>query len=316
MKNLISKTVIILALTSPAITVLAATTDFNTNNETIISNTGQKSPGVDENSFSTLNYLNTETLADTLTTDAERKGWDGSIKGNSIESKHAISTKGTGGTINRSGVIAETGSAVPNQQSKKGITESGIKITENERKGWDGSVKGNSKGINEAGIKRTENQRKGCDGTVKGGNIQEESIRGINNPGDSMQQKANINTSRSNIKRGIRNPTDSMQQKANINTSRSNIKRGMRNPADSLQQTEAGGMSNPYYKSNGNAGEMPDRQHRGIDKKDIKRGMLDNTETILPIRNDSTSQNADRGVPANRLKTKHDTAKNSVGNIR
>lgn len=218
MKNLISKTFIILALTSPVITVLAATTGFTiTNNETIISNTGLKSPGVHENSSSTLNYVNTETLADTLTTAAGRKGWDGSVKGNS-----------------------------------KGITQSGIKRTENHRKGWDG--------------------------TVKGGNIQDESMNEINNPRSSEQQKANINTSRSNIKHQIRNPVDSLQHTG--------------------------------------AGEMPAQLHRGIDKKDIRRGMLDNTETILPIRNDSTSQNTDRGVPANRLKTKHDTAKNSVGNIR
>ena len=242
MKNLISKTFIILALTSPVITVLAATTGFTiTNNETIISNTGLKSPGLNENSISIVNYVNTETFSDTITTATDRKGWDG-------------------------------------------------------------SVKGNSKGINEAGIKRTENHRKGWDGTVKGGNIQDESMNEINNPRSSEQQKANINTSRSNIKRGIRNPSDSMQQKANINTSRSNIKHQIRNPADSLQHT--------------GAGEMPAQLHRGIDKKDIRRGMVDNTETILPIRNDSTSQNTDRGVPANRLKNKHDTAKNSVGNIR
>ena len=216
MKTLISKTFIILALTSPVITVLAATTGFTiTNNETIIRNTGLKSPGVDENSSSTLNYVNTETLADTLTTAAGRKGWDG---------------------------------------------------------------------------------------TVKGGNIQDESMNEINNPRSSEQQKANINTSRSNIKRGIRNPADSMQQKANINTSRSNIKHQIRNPADSLQHT--------------GAGDMPAQLQRGIDKKDIRKGMVDNTKTILPIRNDSTSQNTDRGVPANRLKNKHDTAKNSVGNIR
>ena len=244
MKTLISKTFIILALTSPVITVLAATTGFTiTNNETIIRNTGLKSPGVDENSSSTLNYVNTETLADTLTTAAGRKGWDGSVKGNS-----------------------------------KGITQSGIKRTDAERKGWDGTVKGNSKGINEAGIKRTENHRKGWDGTVKGGNIQDESMNEINNPRSSEQQKANINTSRSNIKNQIRNP------------------------ADSLQHT--------------GAGDMPAQLQRGIDKKDIRKGMVDNTKTILPLRNDSTSQNTDRGVPANRLKTKHDTAKNSVGNIR
>ena len=216
MKTLISKTFIILALTSPVITVLAATTGFTiTNNETIISNTGLKSPGVDENSISIVNYVNTETFSDTITTATDRKGWDG---------------------------------------------------------------------------------------TVKGGNIQDESMNEINNPRSSEQQKANINTSRSNIKRGIRNPADSMQQKANINTSRSNIKHQIRNPADSLQHT--------------GAGDMPAQLQRGIDKKDIRKGMVDNTKTILPIRNDSTSQNTDRGVPANRLKNKHDTAKNSVGNIR
>ena len=243
MKNLISKTVIMLALTSPAITVLAVTTDLNTNNETINNNSGQKSPGLDENSFSTINYLNSETLADTLTTNTERKGWDGTVKGNS-----------------------------------KGINQSGIKRTDNERKGWDGSVKGNSKGITQSGIKRTDAERKGWDGTVKGGNIQDESMNEINNPRSSEQQKANINTSRSNIKHQIRNP------------------------ADSLQHT--------------GAGDMPAQLQRGIDKKDIRKGMVDNTKTILPIRNDSTSQNTDRGVPANRLKNKHDTAKNSVGNIR
>ena len=192
MKTLISKTFIILALTSPVITVLAATTGFTiTNNETIISNTGLKNPGLDENSISIVNYVNTETFSDTITTATDRKGWDG---------------------------------------------------------------------------------------TVKGGNIQDESMNEINNPRSSEQQKANINTSRSNIKHQIRNPVDSLQHTG--------------------------------------AGEMPAQLHRGIDKKDIRRGMVDNTETILPLRNDSTSQNTDRGVPANRLKNKHDTAKNSVGNIR
>ena len=121
MKNLISKTVIILALTSPAITVLAATTDFTTtNNETVINPSNLITHAVDENSISNNNYVNNATVADTVSTNAVRKGWDG-------------------------------------------------------------SVKGNSKGINEAGIKKTDSQRKGWDGTVKGGNIQERSINGINN---------------------------------------------------------------------------------------------------------------------------------------
>ena len=261
MKNLISKTVIMLALTSPAMTVLAVTTDLNTNNETINNNSGLKSPGVDENSISTINYLNTEMVADTLTTTTERKGWDG-------------------------------------------------------------TVKGNSKGINESGIKRTENQRKGWDGTVKGGNFNEERINGTEDPTDSMQQKANINTSRSNIKRGLRSPTDSMQQKANINTSRSNIKRGIRNPTDSLQQTDAGSMTNPYYKPNDNAGEMPAQLQRGIDKKDIRRAVrkdADDNETT-PVDNltqkELLNDNDGRATNKPQRKTKHDTAKNSINNVR
>ena len=263
MKNLISKTVIMLALTSPAMTVLAVTTDLNTNNETINNNSGLKSPGVDENSISTINYLNTEMVADTLTTTTERKGWDG-------------------------------------------------------------SVKGNSKGINQAGIKRTENERKGWDGTVKGGNFNEERINGTEDPTDSMQQKANINTSRSNIKRALReHPTeDRIQQKANINTSRSNIKSQMKISNDSLQQTEAGGMSNPYYQNNGNAGEMPAQLQRGIDKKDVRRAVRkdadDNETTAVDnlTQKEILNDNDGRATNKPQQKTKHDTAKNSVGNIR
>ena len=263
MKTLISKTVIMLALTSPAMTVLAVTTDLNTNNETINNNSGLKSPGVDENSISTINYLNTEMVADTLTTTTERKGWDGTVKGNS-----------------------------------KGINQSGIKRTDNERKGWDGSVKGYSKGINEAGIKRTENQRKGWDGTVKGGNFNEERIN------------------------GTEDPTDSMQQKANINTSRSNIKSAMKIPTDSLQQTDAGSMTNPYYKPNDNAGEMPAQLQRGIDKKDIRRAVRKDADVNETTAVDNLTQkeilndNDGRATNKPQQKTKHDTAKNSVGNIR
>ena len=237
MKNIISKTVIMLALTSPAMTVLAVTTDLNTNNETINNNSGLKSPGVDENSISTINYLNTEMVADTLTTTTERKGWDG-------------------------------------------------------------TVKGNSKGINESGIKRTENQRKGWDGTVKGGNFNEERIN------------------------GTEDPTDSMQQKANINTSRSNIKSAMKIPTDSLQQTDAGSMTNPYYKPNDNAGEMPAQLQRGIDKKDIRRAVrkdadVNETTAVDNLTQKETLKDSDSNQtnPLQR-KTKHDTAKNSVGNIR
>jgi hypothetical protein len=59
------------------------------------------------------------------------------------------------------------------------------------------------------------------------------------NPTNSLQQKANINTSRSNTKGGLNKPNDSLQQKANHNTARSNkstIKGDGGNQKDSLQQ--------------------------------------------------------------------------------
>ena len=55
----------------------------------------------------------------------------------------------------------------------------------------------------------------------------------------AQTQKANINTSRSNIKKGLNKPADSLQQKSNHNTARSNknnIKGDGGNPKDSLQQ--------------------------------------------------------------------------------
>ena len=100
------------------------------------------------------------------------------------------------------------------------------------------------------------------------GNLQSVTNRNAAENPDSFQTKANIHTSRSNIKRGMKNPQDSIRlkaqdhnstrsnktasvhfggnnsdsllNKANIHTSRSSIKRGMQsNPADSVQK--AGG---------------------------------------------------------------------------
>jgi len=50
-----------------------------------------------------------------------------------------------------------------------GVEYGKIKLTE--RKGWDGSVKGSKKGITQSGIKKNESARKGWDGTIKGSNV-------------------------------------------------------------------------------------------------------------------------------------------------
>lgn len=106
--------------------------------------------------------------------------------------------------------------------------------------------------------------------------------KGIKNPTDSLQQNKGYDATHrltrgtsSSVKGDGGNPIDSLQQKANINTSRSNIKKGIINPTDSLQQKEASSMNNPYFVDNAMQGNMLVSQQGGIEKYDLKRGIKD-----------------------------------------
>jgi hypothetical protein len=119
------------------------------------------------------NTADVKAIAETLVNIA-RKGWDGSIKGNKAEYvaneadiKSVTETletirKGWDGSIkgNKTEYVA-------NEVDVKAIAETLVNL----RKGWDGSVKGNKKGINENGLKKNETQRKGWDGSIKGTNV-------------------------------------------------------------------------------------------------------------------------------------------------
>jgi hypothetical protein len=83
---------------------------------------------------------------------------------------------------------------------------------------------------------------------------------------NGQTEKATINTSRSNTKGSITKPDDSLQQKANHNSVRSNkstIKEDGKNTTDSLKQKEAS-QTNPYFKNNTLSGEMPNQQKANI----------------------------------------------------
>jgi hypothetical protein len=56
---------------------------------------------------------------------------------------------------------------VANEAEVKAIAETMVNL----RKGWDGSIKGNKKGITENGLKKNEAYRKGWDGSIKGSNV-------------------------------------------------------------------------------------------------------------------------------------------------
>ena len=117
-------------------------------------------------------------------------------------------------------------------------------------------------------------------------------------PTDSLQQKANHNTARSNkntIKGDGSNPTDSLQQKANINTSRSNIKKGLNNTTDSLQQkanhntarsnknTIKGDGSNP-------TDSLQQKANINTSRSNIKKGLNNTTDSLQQKANHNTAR--------------------------
>lgn len=80
----------------------------------------------------------------------------------------------------------------------------------------------------------------------------------------AQTEKANINTSRSNIKNKVTKPVDTLQKKANHNSVRSNkstIKGDGENNTDSLK-TKQSSQNNPYFKNNTLSGEMPTIQQK------------------------------------------------------
>jgi hypothetical protein len=83
---------------------------------------------------------------------------------------------------------------------------------------------------------------------------------------NAQTEKANINTSRSNIKHKVNKPTDSLPEKANHNTARSNkntVKGDEENITDGLKEKDVS-QTNPYFKTNPLSGEMPNQQKANI----------------------------------------------------
>ncbi len=91
---------------------------------------------------------------------ALRKGWDGSVKGNAITTEEAA-RKGWDGSVKGNAKATEDAARKGWDGSVKG---NAITTEEAARKGWDGSVKGNAKATEDAA-------RKGWDGSVKGNAI-------------------------------------------------------------------------------------------------------------------------------------------------
>ncbi|MCW5914622.1 MAG: hypothetical protein KIT66_08435 [Chitinophagaceae bacterium] len=93
------------------------------------------------------------------TEEAARKGWDGSVKGNAKATEDAA-RKGWDGSVKGNAITTED--AALRKGWDGSVKGNAITTEEAARKGWDGSVKGNSKVTEETAL------RKGWDGSVKG----------------------------------------------------------------------------------------------------------------------------------------------------
>jgi hypothetical protein len=81
---------------------------------------------------------------------------------------------------------------------------------------------------------------------------------------NAQTEKANINTSRSNIKNKVTVPVDTVQQKVDHNSVRSNkstIKKDEEDTTD-RSKTKQADQNNPYFKHNASSGEMPKNQQK------------------------------------------------------
>lgn len=187
-----------------------------------------------------------------------------------------------------------------------------------QRKGWDGSVKGNRKGINENGLKKNDaeyvlsdaevkaiaetlvNMRKGWDGSVKGGNIVEK--KGIQENGIKENEAKSENT---NLR--IKTIAETL-----VNIARKGWDGSVKGnkvaykPTDSDIELVTETLENIRKGWDGSVkGNKTEYVANGADVKAI-------AETLVNLR-----KGWDGSVKGGKIqKTKHDTVKNSINNVR
>ncbi|MBE0655624.1 MAG: hypothetical protein IH594_17625 [Bacteroidales bacterium] len=192
---------------------------------------------------------------------SERKGWDGTVKGNSISSDPQI------------------------------------------RKGWDGTVKGNS-------ISSDPQTRKGWDGTVKGNAVANNDLNqnsGMENAPYITDQEI-INTAKSTIQ-DFKKSMDELDKMLNMEKSPSSKEINQTKDQNSKVRNRINELETVLK----NIGLLGRTASPLADIQDKTKAMDEDVRVLLK----NLNQLGDKYESiSNVLKTKHDTVKNSVGNIR
>ncbi len=269
----------------------------------------------------------------------ERKGWDGSVKG--IAERKGINENG----LKKTEEIAERkgwDGSVKGIAERKGINENGLKKTDEtaERKGWDGSIKGiaERKGIKEGGIRKTSDGKDDdCDGlSYSPINEQQIMIQGIDVNGIPFQH---IMSAKGKSPLYQASNTEHMSPLYKGNAKMANQSCG---PVTQKTTYPDGKVEEFNFACPDDAAEYQQLKNSTVPKQTqgatfgekVNAGLHQAGSQIgqgsallggaLPggavISAANVKENGNSGEQpssiSNVLKTKHDTAKNSVGNIR
>ena len=188
-----------------------------------------------------------------------------------------------------------------------------------ERKGWDGTVKGGSKINAEEGSVQASNKSSAQDYNSSRSN-KANSIAD-NNTGDGTTTKPRAqdhNSSRSNKTASIAddNPEDEVSAKSIVNTTKSNTKDFLvsLDELDQLLTADKSSSANAINKAKENSRLLRNTITQNESISDKATAAVDTNFSVLLNSVNKLGQRY--SAISNILKTKHDTAKNSVGNIR
>ncbi len=279
---------------------------------------------------------------------AERKSWDGSVKG--IAERKGINENG----LKKTEEIAERkgwDGSVKGIAERKGINENGLKKTDEmaELKGWDGTVKGRSiqeKGINQAGIKRTSDGKDDdCDGlSYSPINEQQIMIQGIDVNGIPFEHVINTKgtgavngrISNQNNPYFVDNKNEGVMPKSQktVPTSCGSVNQKITYPDGTIEENtfacpadaaEYQQLKNVTVRKQTQGATFGEKVNAGLHQAGsqigqgsaLLGGALPGGAVISAANVKENGNSAEQPSSiSNVLKTKHDTAKNSVGNIR
>ncbi len=255
---------------------------------------------------------------------SERKGWDGSVKGNSFSSENSNNAISQAQDFNTTRSNRERGQFLANPNTGNNGSVKGNSIVkdsndESGRKGWDGTVKNGSTKVVENNV---ASERKGWDGSVKGNSkIDEGNVASKNKVetwGDPhVDTKDMVKGWDGSVKgNSFISGSNGTQLKA-VSMKSIMVKADM--DGDGVYETDVTGQVTDEiaFDENGKIMEASQKSNTNQKMKSVSnRSSLVMLDDDLYLSYGTATVNGKEVPVKSVLKTKHDTVKNSINNIR